>query len=97
MTMDRPLHINTTINIECLTSDVVSIYDQVTNSASYFLGCASSTKRDALQNSLFGLLWNIREHVRLNKARANGIDRHTIACQLQGCCLCKTDNACFGR
>ena len=46
------LHINATINVECLTGDILSVYNQVADCTRYLLGGPNATQRDTLENGL---------------------------------------------
>src|SRR5215471_13905431 len=85
-----------TINIESLAGDIVSIYDQVTNRASYFPGSASSTKWNPLQDCLLSFIWNARIHICLDKARTNSIDRDIKTSQFHSGRPSQANNAYLG-
>src|SRR5260370_26704834 len=70
------LHINTTVNVERLPSDVVAIHNQVPDRACDFLRRTCPTQRNALQDGLFGLLGNVDKHLGLDEACADLIERH---------------------
>src|SRR5712692_43421 len=91
------LHINAAIDVESLTSDVVTINDQVADGTSYLLGGSSATEGYPLQDGLLRLFWNPCEHICLDKAGADRINRDVGASQFQGCYLGETDDACLGR
>src|SRR5579859_1197255 len=86
------LHVNSTIDVEHLTRDIVTVHNKVADSTSYFLGSPNSTERYPFQDHLFYFFRNTCKHVCLYETRTDNVGRHIVTSQFKCCRLCETDD-----